>query len=100
MLTQVKVTKSSLTLLYPYPSRVHQVGQLVSWSNLVNVHAFTCSCETLDFGGAHVGEAFIRQGQIRYTTCGFSFALENPYTFGMTVMNLSNQCLISLLVTT
>ena len=39
------------------------MGQLVSWSNLVNVHAFTCFAETLDFGGAHVGEAFIRQGQ-------------------------------------
>ena len=61
---------------------VHQVGQLLvgqTWSTFMPLHALA---ETLDFGGAHVGEAFIRQGQIRYTNGGFSFALENPYTFG------------------
>jgi len=53
------------------------VGQ--TWSTFMPLHALA---ETLDFGGAHVGEAFIRQGQIRYTNGGFSFALENPFTFG------------------
>lgn len=53
------------------------VGQ--TWSTFMPLHALA---ETLDFGGAHVGEAFIRQGQIRYTNGGFSFALENPQTFG------------------
>jgi hypothetical protein len=53
------------------------VGQ--TWSTFMPLHALA---ETLDFGGAHVGEAFIRQSQIRYTSGGFSFALENPYTFG------------------
>ena len=48
------------------------VGQ--TWSTFMPLHALA---ETLDFGGAHVGEAFIRQGQIRYTNGGFSFALEN-----------------------
>lgn len=38
--------------------------------------------ESLDFGGPHVGEVFIRQTQIRFTAGGFQIALENPETNG------------------
>ncbi|MGB3727342.1 MAG: DcaP family trimeric outer membrane transporter [Glaciecola sp.] len=53
------------------------VGQ--TWSTFMPLHALS---ETLDFGGPHVGEVFIRQAQIRYTSGGWSFAVENPQTFG------------------
>ncbi|WP_394388634.1 DcaP family trimeric outer membrane transporter [Shewanella woodyi] len=53
------------------------VGQ--TWSTFMPLTAIP---ETLDFGGPHVGEAFIRQTQIRYTYGGFQFALENPETTG------------------
>jgi hypothetical protein len=53
------------------------VGQ--TWSTFMPLHALA---ETLDFGGAHVAEAFIRQGQVRYTNGGLSLAIENPETFG------------------
>ncbi|MCL2913067.1 porin [Shewanella corallii] len=53
------------------------VGQ--TWSTFMPLKAIP---ETLDFGGPHVGEAFIRQTQIRYTYGGFQFALENPETTG------------------
>lgn len=36
--------------------------------------------DALDFGGAHVGQVFIRQSQIRYTDGGLELALENPST--------------------
>lgn len=38
--------------------------------------------ETLDFGGPHVGEVFIRAVQVRYTTGNWQFAIENPETWG------------------
>ncbi len=53
------------------------IGQ--NWSTFMPLHTLA---ETLDFGGAHVGESFLRQGQVRYTSGGFSFAIENPETFG------------------
>lgn len=53
------------------------IGQ--TWSTFMPLHALA---ETLDFGGPHVGEVFIRQGQIRYSKGGWSFAVENPQTFG------------------
>ena len=48
-----------------------------TWSTFMNTSAIP---ETADFGGTLVGEAFIRQGQIRYSAYGFQFALENPET--------------------
>ena len=36
--------------------------------------------EALDFGGAHVGQTFVRQSQVRYTDGGLELALENPST--------------------
>jgi len=53
------------------------IGQ--TWSTFMPLHALS---ETLDFGGPHVGEVFIRQSQIRYSKGGWSFAVENPETFG------------------
>ena len=38
--------------------------------------------ETADFGGPMVGEAFVRNAQIRYTMGGFQVSLENPETTG------------------
>jgi hypothetical protein len=38
--------------------------------------------ESLDFGGPHVAEGFIRQVQIRYTVGNWQFALENAQTYG------------------
>lgn len=55
------------------------IGQ--TWSTFMPLHALA---ETLDFGGPHVGEVFIRQGQIRYSKGGWSFAVENPQTLGST----------------
>ncbi len=51
------------------------IGQ--TWSTFMPLHTLA---ETLDFGGAHVGEPFIRQSQIRYTNGGFSFAVEDGST--------------------
>ncbi len=53
------------------------VGQ--TWSSFMPLHALS---ETLDFGGPHVGEVFIRQGMVRYSNGGWTFAIENPETFG------------------
>ena len=49
-----------------------------TWSTFMNTTTFA---ETADFGGAHVAEAFIRQGQIRYTLGDFQLALENPESY-------------------
>lgn len=38
--------------------------------------------ESLDFGGPHVGEVFIRETQVRYTAGNWQFAIENPETNG------------------
>lgn len=53
------------------------VGQ--NWSTFMPLAALP---EALDFGGPHVGEVFIRQTQIRYTTGNWQFAIENPETNG------------------
>lgn len=53
------------------------IGQ--SWTTFMPLHALA---ETLDFGGAHVAEVFIRQPQVRYSNGGFQFALETPETIG------------------
>jgi len=53
------------------------VGQ--TWSTLMNTSAIA---ETADFAGPANGLAFIRQGQVRYSTGNFQVSLENPYTFG------------------
>lgn len=53
------------------------VGQY--WSTFMPLAALP---ESLDFGGPHVGEVFIRQTQIRYTTGNWQFAIENPETNG------------------
>jgi len=50
-----------------------KVGQ--TWSTFMPLASIA---DALDFGGAHVGQTFIRQGQIRYTTGGLELALENP----------------------
>lgn len=49
------------------------------WTTFTPLKAFP---DALDFGGAIVGEVFIRQPMIRYTAGGFSVALENPETWG------------------
>jgi hypothetical protein len=53
------------------------VGQ--NWSTFMPLAALP---EALDFGGPHVGEVFIRQTQIRYTSGNWQFAIENPETNG------------------
>ncbi|MEG3766752.1 DcaP family trimeric outer membrane transporter [Alteromonas sp. 14N.309.X.WAT.G.H12] len=53
------------------------VGQ--NWSTFMPLKAIP---ETLDFGGPHVGEVFIRAVQVRYTTGNWQFAIENPETWG------------------
>jgi hypothetical protein len=53
------------------------VGQ--TWSTFMPLAALL---ESLDFGGPHVAEGFIRQVQIRYTVGNWQFALENSQTFG------------------
>jgi len=50
-----------------------------SWTTFMPLHALP---EALDFGGPHVGEAFVRQTQIRYTHGNWQFAIENPETNG------------------
>lgn len=53
------------------------VGQ--TWTTFMNTSAIP---ESADFGGAMVGLAFVRQGQIRYDIGNFQFSLENPESFG------------------
>jgi len=53
------------------------IGQ--TWSTFMPLAALV---ESLDFGGPHVAEGFIRQVQIRYTVGNWQFALENSQTFG------------------
>ncbi|ADN77228.1 conserved hypothetical protein [Ferrimonas balearica DSM 9799] len=50
-----------------------------TWSTIMNTSAIP---ETADFAGATVGLAFIRQGQIRYSTGGFAVSIENPESWG------------------
>jgi len=51
------------------------VGQ--TWSTFMNTSALA---EAADFGGPLNASAFIRQGQIRYTSGGLQISLENPYS--------------------
>jgi hypothetical protein len=53
------------------------VGQ--TWTTFMNTSAIA---ETADFAGPAMGLAFIRQGQVRYTSGNFQVSLENPFTFG------------------
>ncbi|ANB16113.1 DcaP family trimeric outer membrane transporter [Dokdonella koreensis] len=48
-----------------------------TWSNFMDVGALP---EAVDFIGPTDGVIFVRQAQVRYTTGGFSVALENPET--------------------
>ena len=50
-----------------------------TWSTFMNTSSIP---ETANFGGTLVSEAFIRQGQIRYTNGGLQVSLENPETYG------------------
>ena len=52
-----------------------KVGQ--TWSTFMPLVSIA---EALDFGGAHVGQTFVRQGQIRYTDGGLELAIENAST--------------------
>ena len=52
-----------------------RIGQ--TWSTFMPLVSLA---DALDFGGAHVGQTFIRQSQIRYTNKGLELALENPST--------------------
>lgn len=48
-----------------------------TWSNFMDVGALP---EAVDFIGPTDGVIFVRQAQVRYTTGGFSVAIENPET--------------------
>ena len=52
------------------------VGQ--TWSTFMNLGALA---ESVDFVGVSDGVPFVRQTQVRYSSNGFEFALENPETF-------------------
>ncbi len=52
-----------------------KLGQM--WSTFMPLVSIA---EALDFGGAHVGQSFIRQAQIRYTQGGLALSIENPST--------------------
>lgn len=53
------------------------IGQ--TWTTFMNTSSLA---ETVDFAGAMVGEAFVRNTQIRYSKNGWSVALENPESYG------------------
>ena len=53
------------------------VGQ--TWTTFMNTSALA---ETADFAGPMVGEAFVRNNQIRYTRGAWQFSIENPESFG------------------
>ncbi|WP_440875750.1 DcaP family trimeric outer membrane transporter [Thalassotalea sp. PLHSN55] len=66
----------SLRLRHAYvQSGNWKVGQ--TWSTFMPLVSIA---EALDFGGAHVGQSFVRQTQVRYTNNGLELALENPST--------------------
>lgn len=66
----------SLRLRHAYVQHVKwKVGQ--TWSTFMPLVSIA---EALDFGGAHVGQTFVRQGQIRYTDGGLELAIENAST--------------------
>ncbi len=49
------------------------------WSTFTPMKAWM---DALDFGGPIVGEVFVRQPQLRYSSGNFQFAIENPETWG------------------
>lgn len=53
------------------------IGQ--TWTTFMNTSALA---ETADFAGPMVGEAFVRNNQVRYTHGNWQFALENPESYG------------------
>lgn len=53
------------------------VGQ--TWTTFMNTGALA---ETADFAGPMVGEAFVRNTQVRYTNGALQLALENPESYG------------------
>lgn len=53
------------------------IGQ--TWTTFMNTSALA---ETADFAGPMVGEAFVRNTQIRYTNGNWQFAMENPESYG------------------
>lgn len=55
-----------------------------TWTTFMNTSALT---ETADFGGPMVGEAFVRNAQLRYTMGNFQVSLENPETTGGSAAN-------------
>ena len=66
----------SLRLRHAYLQSEHwTVGQ--TWSTFMPLVSLA---DSLDFGGAHVGQVFNRQGLIRYTNGGLEVAIENPST--------------------
>lgn len=52
-----------------------KIGQ--TWSTFMPLVSIA---EALDFGGAHVGQSFVRQTQLRYSKGGLELAIENPST--------------------
>lgn len=53
------------------------VGQ--TWTTFMNTSALA---ETADFAGPMVGEAFVRNTQIRYTMANLQVSIENPESYG------------------
>jgi len=53
------------------------VGQ--TWSTFMNTSALA---ETADFAGPMVGEVFVRNNQIRYSSGNLQLAIENPESYG------------------
>ncbi len=50
-----------------------------TWSTFMNTSSLV---ESVDFAGPLVAQPFVRNTMIRYSHNGFSFAIENPETFG------------------
>ncbi|MBV7317452.1 DcaP family trimeric outer membrane transporter [Shewanella sp. NIFS-20-20] len=53
-----------------------------TWSTMVNPSSYP---ESTNLGGGLVGEAFVRQGLVRYTHGNWQFAMENPSTEGQCI---------------
>ena len=62
-----------------------------TWSNYMDVAALS---DTVDFIGNTDGTAFVRQGQVRWTSGGLSISAENPYltynAFGVNARSTSD----------
>jgi hypothetical protein len=74
--TQVSTNTYGVTVRHAYAYWNNWLaGQ--TWSNFADVGALP---EAVDFIGPTDGVIFVRQAQVRYTSGGFSVALENPET--------------------